>query len=661
MQRKTINGFEMNTLVKGLKTIVATLFLLALALGAKAQKLTVEDFHADPTDLTAKMKPKTDLNGNPCGLVKIGLVYPNAKFEGNVVSSEYKDGEWWVYMVKGSPRLTIKTGQHVPLQYEFPESIESNVTYIMTVVPYGPNPTPKPTHQYLTFQISPPNASLEVNDQSWNVEADGSAMQFVSFGTYRYKVKAPDYFAQEGTVTVDDPDNASLVRVELKPNFATVTLTVDANAEIWVNGQKKGIRTWTGALGSGTYNMECKMANHETSQSTQTITAKMDGQTISLPAPKPIYGSLNVESTPNFCKLYIDGKDMGTTPKYIPEILVGRHQVRLEKEGCVTLSKTITIEKGKPLMLKETLDTGRTVLVKTDRSGDKIYVDGDYVGETPRETQIGFGQHTVRVVRNGIKVEKEVNILESTRNGIELTFEFGRLITIYTDQPGAIITVDGSEVGSSPVKVDLPFGNHAIHAQRGKKYADKDIEVLKTGGSTEFSLILHGETVSHYVQNGVWFVTLNGSYDFMSYTPSYGFCVGMVKKVGWFVTAMSNFQFGAMKADKVADANGLVDGSYPSYSGESTRTRISAMAGLLVKLGGPVCMRIGAGYGLNQLSQSTTDGSLVKISASSYQGVDATLGLQFNLKGFTLTADAVTTNFKTIEAKVGLGYCWKRK
>ena len=143
--------------------------------------------------------------------------------------------------------------------------------------------------------------------------------------------------------------------------------------------------------------------------------------------------------------------------------------------------------------------------------------------------------------------------------------------------------------------------------------------------------------------------------------PSFGFCVGSVKTFGWFVTAMSNFQFDAMKADKVADANGLVDGSYPSYSGESSRTRISAMAGLLVKLGGPVCMRIGAGYGLNQLSQGTTEGSLVKISANSYQGVDATLGLQFNLKGFTLTADAVTTNFKTIEAKIGLGYCWKRK
>lgn len=482
----------------------------------------------------------------------------------------------------------------------------------------------------------------------------------LSSGQHTLRVVHSKYKPYESTVTITDGATTNHT-VILGSNFSTVTLHADGDPEIYIDGERKGVGSWTGDLVAGEYIVECRKQHHRSTKKRVTVTDRMSGQIITLDPPTPINGLLVVTSTPTRAKVFIDGKQVDETPMQLPAILIGEHTLRLEKEGCAPLAKTITIEEGKTLTLNETLDTGRSIMVKTDRSGDKIYVDGDYVGETPRETPLGFGHHTIRVVRNGVKVEKEVNILESTRNGIELTFEFGRLITIYTDQPGAIITVDGSEVGSSPVKVDLPFGNHAIHAQRGKKYADKDIEVLKTGGSTEFSLILHGETVSHYVQNGVWFVTLNGSYDFMSYTPSYGFCVGMVKKVGWFVTAMSNFQFGAMKADKVADANGLVDGSYPSYSGESSHTRISAMAGLLVKLGGPVCMRIGAGYGLNQLSQSTTDGSLVKISASSYQGVDATLGLQFNLKGFTLTADAVTTNFKTVEAKVGLGYCWKRK
>jgi hypothetical protein len=134
-----------------------------------------------------------------------------------------------------------------------------------------------------------------------------------------------------------------------------------------------------------------------------------------------------------------------------------------------------------------------------------------------------------------------------------------------------------------------------------------------------------------------------------------------VKTIGWFVTAMSNFQFDAMKYSKVTDANGLVEGSYPSFTGSALHTRISVMGGLVVRVAGPVCFRMGVGYGSNITSQKSVDGDMVRISNYTAEGVDVTAGLQLNLKGFTLTADAVTTNFKTVEAKIGLGYCWKRR
>jgi hypothetical protein len=44
-----------------------------------------------------------------------------------------------------------------------------------------------------------------------------------------------------------------------------VILKVDADAEIWVNNEKKGTRTWTGSLGKGSYKIECKQEGHETS------------------------------------------------------------------------------------------------------------------------------------------------------------------------------------------------------------------------------------------------------------------------------------------------------------------------------------------------------------------------------------------------------------
>lgn len=722
----------------------STLFILfvLLGLGALAQNggISVKSFNPLPMDMTASslQGKRIDQNGEVAALIRIVTTQTGFTFEAGalgIVDSRQETGEVWVWVPRGSRKITIKHQQLGVLRdYRYPIEIEAERTYEMVLVT-GKVETiiqQTATEQFLVFNVTPKDAIVTVNNVPWPV-VDGVAQKLVDFGEYEYRIEASDYHSDAGKVMVNDPDNKVILPVTLQPafgflkiegdngllsrssiyidnangaealrtavklgsgnhkvrvihpkykpyektvtitdnetntlnvnlnaNFSTVTLMVDDDAEIWVNNEKKGIRTWTGDLEAGNYTIECRKANHRPSSEKKTITENMSGETFMLQPPIPINGSLVVSSNPPMAKITIDGKQVGETPLRINTILIGEHALRLEKEGCAPLSKTFTIEEGKTLTLNETLDTGRSIMVKTDRSGDKIYVDGDFVGETPRETPLGFGHHTIRVVRNGVKVEKEVDIMESTRNGLDLVFEFGRLITISTDQNGDVVMVDGERVGTSPVSVDLPEGKHNIHAQRDKKYADKDIEVMKNGGETDYHLVLHGETSSHFVQNGVTFVTLNAAYDFVG-TPSFGFCIGSVKKLGWFVTAMSNFQFDAMKYSKITDANGLVEGSYPSYTGSALYTRISFMGGLVVKVAGPVCFRMGVGYGSNITSQRSIDGNMVRISNYTAEGVDATAGLQLNLKGFTLTADAVTTNFQTIGAKIGLGYCWKRK
>ena len=91
----------------------------------QAQELKVLEFRADMTMTDAVRFPKDDLNGDRGGLIRMGLVIPDASFEGDIITSEYKDGEWWIYMVKESNWITIKSKTHVPLRYEF-EPIQSN-------------------------------------------------------------------------------------------------------------------------------------------------------------------------------------------------------------------------------------------------------------------------------------------------------------------------------------------------------------------------------------------------------------------------------------------------------------------------------------------------------------------------------------------------------
>ena len=101
-----------------LKKILLAL-LLALGLMVKAQDLKVVEFRADMSMTDAVQYPKEDFNGDRCGLIRLGLVLSDVTFEGDIVSSEYKDGEWWIYLVKDANWLTIKSKSYVPLRYEF--------------------------------------------------------------------------------------------------------------------------------------------------------------------------------------------------------------------------------------------------------------------------------------------------------------------------------------------------------------------------------------------------------------------------------------------------------------------------------------------------------------------------------------------------------------
>ena len=361
-----------------LKLILISLFI-GCGIALQAQELKVLEFRADKSMTDAVRYPKEDFNGDRCGLIKLGLALPTSdvSFEGDIISSEYKEGEWWIYIPKESNWLTIKSKAYVPLRYEF-EPVQSNVTYVMTVVKItDAGGKPLPTHQYLAFQISPTNAILEVNGQLWEVESDGSAMKFVNFGTYNYRVQAPNYHIEVGKVTVNDPEKTQKVTVTLKPDFVEVTLKVDADAEIWVNNEKKGTRSWTGNLGKGNYKIECKQAGHETSIIAKEISADLNGQTINLPKPTPLYGSLNIESTPNFATIYIDRKLVGETPKYISEILVGQHEVKLIKDDYSDYDVTVTINKGEQKTVQATMAKGQTMpIVQTQASSKENVPEG---------------------------------------------------------------------------------------------------------------------------------------------------------------------------------------------------------------------------------------------------------------------------------------------
>lgn len=145
---------------------------------------------------------------------------------------------------------------------------------------------------------------------------------------------------------------------------------------------------------------------------------------------------------------------------------------------------------------------------------------------------------------------------------------------------------------------------------------------------------------------------------------SYGLTFGSMRKFGWFASVVTNFNFNT-KYDYECDADHYVtnDGNkyYPEYTGTKSYSSLSVMGGALMRLAGPVVLRVGAGYGARTVRYKTNNGYWVKNQAISANGLDMSLGLQCNFRGFIISFDCVTTNFKTWEAKIGLGYGLKNK
>ena len=121
-----------------MKKLFLLLFLICgFSLGCDAQEeITVKTFKELISDLSARRNRRYDLNDVPCALVKVQYPKDGATFEGSMVgNAEYKNGEYWVYVSKGTKRIKIHLPEIPTIIVEFSdygvEQTESNTTYTL--------------------------------------------------------------------------------------------------------------------------------------------------------------------------------------------------------------------------------------------------------------------------------------------------------------------------------------------------------------------------------------------------------------------------------------------------------------------------------------------------------------------------------------------------
>ena len=358
--------------MKRISCIILTLLIIA---NTFAQSISISSFKLLDTDLTANTAGtmEMDQNGETAALIKVVTTQTGFTFDGGamgIVKTKQTPSEVWVYIPRGSKKISIKHPQLGVLRdYYFPVAIEAARTYEMVLVAGEVKTIVKQagTSQYVVFQLNPENAQVEIDGIVLETNK-GIATKMMKFGTYNYRVQAPNYLPEAGNVTVNDPTDKHVVNVSLKPNFSVVTLKVENESEIWVNGERKGIGSWTGNLSPGTYEFEARKQNHRSVSLTQDILISSEPQIIVLQAPIPVFGKAEINSTPAMADIYIDGKEYGQTPQLVTDLPVGQHQLRITKQGFRDYSSLLDIKENEITSLTAQLEESKNIL--TIMAGD---------------------------------------------------------------------------------------------------------------------------------------------------------------------------------------------------------------------------------------------------------------------------------------------------
>jgi len=167
------------------------------------------------------------------------------------------------------------------------------------------------------------------------------------------------------------------------------------------------------------------------------------------------------------------------------------------------------------------------------------------------------------------------------------------------------------------------------------------------------------------------FLTINAEYlggyrpnqYFSAQVPAFGFKAGTMRNVGWYVGAMTNFNFkGAFVVCDESQINHLSTSS--SY--------FEALAGITLRYWAPLSFHIGLGYTYRSFNNETIYGQWAHTPSNISQGPAAAAGFMFHLGGFVVSGEVIGSynvhglqrpfyqmdkSRFTFGAKAGIGIC----
>ncbi|MCR5036533.1 MAG: SUMF1/EgtB/PvdO family nonheme iron enzyme [Bacteroidales bacterium] len=266
---------------------------------------------------------------------------------------EYKDGEVWLYISYYATFIKISHEELSSTEFYFPFDMKPKCGYELILV--NKTKTENLGTGSLTIITKPENEAIVKLNGIVVSRKTPYVNDMMNVGTYEIIVSKDKYKTETRTVQLKK-DAKEVVEIEMVYDMANITIYADNDTEVYIDGYMRRKGTWVGELSSGTHEIECRKLYHNPAKKTITVVAGIK-KVYSLDLT-PIYGNLEINTEPSGATVFIDNKNYGQTPLVLDNIIIGTHELVIEKSGYSTLEKTIVLEQSSKLSVKEKLPIG---------------------------------------------------------------------------------------------------------------------------------------------------------------------------------------------------------------------------------------------------------------------------------------------------------------
>lgn len=299
-------------------------------------------------------------------------------------------------------------------------------------------------------------------------------------GKHTISIQRDYYETLDKTLNVNSSQNTCLT-VELQRNAKVIKISTQEDAEIWIDGEAVAIGNYSDLISFGDHTFETRLQGCKGHKEQITINAQ-SAESIALPAPQPIVGSIKITSNIP-ASVEIDAQNIGTTPIYIDsDITVGMHLVKISANNHKTIERVVEISEGICTELNEELSELVSVDFKSKPSASLLSINGEIVGTTPHPTQLETGEYNIAVfAKNYVPARKTIKVTSKEKN-----FEF-KLQRQYLKSSGFYISGEYQLLALEGIKGSLGGFIKNVNLEANVIYGLKESEAIYWNSPNEMT------------------------------------------------------------------------------------------------------------------------------------------------------------------------------